>query len=67
MNDVRAVYDAKDKVQEIFQGRDDTGRMSRRNMECHLTTRKRFPDTGSILMEYTSLDLSQRRNRNDIS
>lgn len=36
MNDVRAVYDAKDKVQEIFQGRDDTGRMSRRNMDCSI-------------------------------
>lgn len=67
MNDVHAVYDAKDKIQEIFQGRDDTGKMSRRNMACHLTTRKRFPDTGSILMEYTSLELSQRRNSNDIS
>lgn len=67
MNDVRAIYDAEDKIQKTFQGRDDTERMSRRNMDCHLTTRKRFPDTGSILTEYTSLDLSQRRNRNDIS
>lgn len=65
INGMHTVYDAEDKIQKIFQGRDATVRMSGRNMDCHLTTQKTFPDTGSITVEDVNFDSSQKRNCND--